>query len=239
MSDPVNDGNDGPSGNAPERRVDLGKHGERGGVLEMDQSHSASRYVPATAAADGGTRGGGRAKRFWSQRRVPAALAALVIFCGIGLLLYDIAAVRAEHPAMFWRRRLAVELDQQPLDDTYVLLAACAAMALGALLILLAVTPGLRALLPMRRDVPHVRAGLDRKAAALILRDRALEVAGVQSAKVRVRRRKVRARARSHFRELDDVRTDLDNALGAGLEQLGLDKPLSLAVRVRRPKKKG
>ncbi len=55
--------------------------------------------------------------------------------------------------------------------------------------------------------------GLHRDAAATVLRDRAMEVAGVQSARVRMRRRKARVRALSHFRELDDVRTDLDGAL--------------------------
>ncbi len=73
----------------------------------------------------------------------------------------------------------------------------------------------------MRRDHPDVRAGLDRKAAALILRDRAMEVSGVQSAKVRVRRSKAAVRAVSHFRDLDEVRTDLERAIATGVDELG------------------
>jgi hypothetical protein len=233
MSEPANEGHE------RDEHVDLTKHGERGGVLQMDQSASAAHYEPRRPPPDGATAVGGRTGRFWSARRIPAAVAALIILGGVGLLLYDISAVRAGHPAMYWRRRLAVELSQQPLDDTWIMLAACVAMALGAWLILLALTPGLRALLPMRRDFAHVRAGLDRSAAALVLRDRAMEVAGVRAARVRVRRRSVRVRALSHFRPLDDVRTDLDNALGAGLGELGLARPLALSVRVRRPKRKG
>jgi hypothetical protein len=115
-------------------------------------------------------------------------------------------------------------------------------MALGLWLFLLAVTPGLRRLLPMRRPtgIPgteDVRAGLDRRAAALVLRDRAMRVPGVQSAQVDVGRRKAKARARAHFRDLEEVRADLDAELGEAVTSLGLARQPALAVHVRRPKK--
>lgn len=180
----------------------------------------------------------GRAGRFWSSRRIPAAIVALVLLAAAGLLLYDVAAVRAGRPAMAWRKRLAGELATRHLDDPWVLGAAAAAVLIGLWLILLALTPGLRGLLPMRRTAPDVRAGLDRKAAALVLRDRAMEVPGVRSVQLSVRRRKAKARTVSHFRELDEVRTDLRAALGEGLQQLGLARRMGLSVRVRRPKKR-
>ncbi|MGX1884110.1 DUF6286 domain-containing protein [Streptomyces sp. NPDC055287] len=183
--------------------------------------------------------GGGKAGRFWSPRRVPAALVALVVLGGVGLLLYDIAAVRAGHPAMRWRRELADDLATRPLDDVWVLVGAGVAAALGLWLLLFAVTPGLRAVLPMRRTSADARAGIDRKAAAMMLRDRAMEVSGVQSARVKVGRSKVRVRALSHFRELDDVRADLDTVLAAGIRQLGLAGRPGLSVHVGRPAKKG
>lgn len=201
-------------------------------VLDLDQSASAAAYQPSAAPADGD---GGKAGRFWSVRRVPAGLLALVVLGGAGLLLYDIAAVRADRPAMHWRRVLAADLAKWRVDELGVLAAAVAAMVLGVCLIVIAVTPGLRALLPMRRDTASVRAGLDREAAALVLRDRAMEVSGVQFARVRIRRTKVSVRALSHFRELDDVRADLDAALGAGIKELGLARPPALTVHVRRP----
>ncbi|KOT87276.1 membrane protein [Streptomyces sp. NRRL F-5755] len=184
------------------------------------------------------TDGGGRARRFWAARRVPAALVALVVLGAAGLLLYDVAAVRADRPAMAWRKRLAEELATRHLDDVWVLAGAAVAVALGLWLLLLALTPGLRAVLPMRRSAPDVRSGLDRAAAALVLRDRAMEVPGVQSVRVAVGRRKAKARAVSHFRELDEVRGDLDTALGDGLRQLGLARRLALSVRVRRSAKR-
>ncbi|TFI24990.1 DUF6286 domain-containing protein [Streptomyces sp. 4R-3d] len=183
--------------------------------------------------------GAGRAGRFWSRRRVPTLLLAAVLAGAAGLLLYDIVSVRAGRPGMYWRRKLAQELAEQPLNETWVVVASCVAMALGLWLALLALTPGLRALLPMRRDATRVRAGLERDAAALVLRDRAMEVSGIRTARVKVHRSKIRVRAQSHFRALDDVRHDLDAALESAVGQLGLARPPSLSIRVRRSKKTG
>ncbi|WP_336054615.1 DUF6286 domain-containing protein [Streptomyces sp. CA2R101] len=200
-----------------------------------DATDGRSDSAADQAAADEG--GDGRTGRFWSARRVPAAVVALVLLAAAGLLLYDVVAVRAHHPAMAWRRWLARELATRHLDNTGVLAAAALAVVLGIWLIVLALTPGLRQVLPMRPTAPDLRAGLDRAAAALVLRDRAMEVAGVQSVRMKVGRRKAKARAVSHFRELDEVRADLDVALGEGLRQLGLAHRHGLTVHVRRPKK--
>ncbi|MFE2963138.1 DUF6286 domain-containing protein [Streptomyces sp. NPDC059340] len=202
---------------------------------ELGQSASAADYDPPPAIddADGGQ------GRFWSLRRVPAGIVALLVLVGAGVLLYDVAAVRAHQPASHWRRSLARQLAERPLDDTWVLVGACLAAALGLWLIVLAVTPGLRDVLPMRRTHPDVRAGLHRDAAATALRDRAMEVSGVRSVRVRMGRRKVDVRAVSHFRALDDVRADLDATLADGIRGLGLVRPPALSVHVARPGRKG
>ena len=200
-----------------------------------DQSASAAAYGPPPVPD---TDAGGGARRFWSARRVPAAIVALLLLLAAGIFLYDIAAVRAHRPAMHWRRELSRQLAERTLDDTWVLIGAGVAAALGLWLIVLAVTPGLRGLLPMRRTHPDVRAGLHRDAAAMVLRDRAMEVAGVQSARVRTRRRKADVRAVSHFRELDDVRADLDVALTEAVRGLGLARPPALSVHVTRSTRK-
>ncbi|MFF3337154.1 DUF6286 domain-containing protein [Streptomyces flavidovirens] len=202
----------------------------------LGNSSSATGYDPVPTLQE---EDGWRAGRFWSARRVPAALVALVVLGAAGLLLYDIAAVRAGHPAMQWRRELADGLATRPLDNVWVLVGAGVAAALGLWLLLFAVTPGLRAILPMRRTSADTRAGLDRRAAAMMLRDRAMEVSGVQSVRVAVGRSRVRVRAVSHFRELDDVHEDLDTVLAAAIQQLGLAGRPGLSVRVGRPAKKG
>ncbi|MCZ0976065.1 DUF6286 domain-containing protein [Streptomyces noursei] len=199
--------------------------------------------TPAGTPALGTTAGddsGRHVHRFWSARRAPATAVAMLAAAGTGLFLYDLAAVRAGQSAMRWRHRLADELATRPLDDPWLIAGAALIMAIGLWLMILALTPGLRGLLPMRPPAgsADMHAGLDRSAAALALRDRAMEVEGVQSARIDVGRRKIRARARSHFRELDEVRADLQAALEDGVRQLGLARPPALStVDVRRPKK--
>lgn len=178
------------------------------------------------------------AGRFWSVRRIPAAIVAAIVLGATGLLLYDVAAVRADHSAMQWRRSLADDLATTPLDNAWVLAGASIAVVLGIWLLVLVLTPGLRAVLPMRRRHTDVRAGLDREAASLVLRDRAMEVSGVQSVRVRTGRTKVKVRALSHFRELEEVRADLTAVLDAGIDELGLSAPPALMLRVGRPTKK-
>jgi hypothetical protein len=202
---------------------------QRTAVLTKPQDTGPSAYRPPH----------GPARRFWSRRRVPSGIVALLVFAGSGLLLYDIAAVRLGHPAMQWRRTLAHELATRPLDDVAVLSGAAVAAVLGLWLLLLAVTPGLRGLLPMRQSHADVRAALHRRAAGLVLRDRAVQVQGVQTAGVHTGRHRVRVRALAHFRDLDDVRADLHAALSEGVRDLDLAHPLALTVRVARAGRKG
>ncbi|MGW0931313.1 DUF6286 domain-containing protein [Streptomyces sp. NPDC002644] len=181
----------------------------------------------------------GATGRFWSTRRRPSAVAALLLLAAAVLLLADLAAVRAGRPALGGvRRRLARELSQRPLDDVWVLVGAGVAAALGLWLLVLALTPGVRGILPMRRTNPDIRAGLDRTAAAMVLRDRALEVPGVRAARVKMRRRKADVRVVAHFRELDEVGGDVRSRLEEAVGGLGLSRPPSLAVKVRRPERK-
>ncbi|MCX5058076.1 DUF6286 domain-containing protein [Streptomyces sp. NBC_00201] len=202
-------------------------------VIEKAPGGDLDHAPPPPSAADDAREG-----RFWSARRVPAGIVAALILAVAGIFLYDVAAVRAGRPAMSWRRELARQLAERPLDDTWVLVGAGVAAVLGLWLIVLAATPGLRGVLPMRRPDTDVHAGLYREAAALVLRDRAMEVAGVQSVRVRVRRSRADVFAVSHFREPDDVRADLDTALAEAVEGLGLSRPPALTVHVRRPGRK-
>ncbi|MFJ8001861.1 DUF6286 domain-containing protein [Streptomyces sp. NPDC096310] len=227
---------------APEGQRGMHRDADGGGVLERDDAATSAGHGRRPTLDDaGGDDGGGvaRARRFWSIRRVPAGLTALILLGATGLLLYDIAAVRAGHRAMYWRRALADQLARRPLEEVWILVAAAVAIALGLWLLALALTPGLRRLLPMRRESVPVRAGLDRQAAELALRDRAMEVSGVRSARVRLRRSRVKVNAAAHFRALDEVRADLHRALDGGIAELGLARRPTLTVRVHRPAKKG
>ncbi|MFE1328153.1 DUF6286 domain-containing protein [Streptomyces sp. NPDC058735] len=231
MSEP---GDTEASDGATQRLPVLEKSGAGDGT-GPDQSASSSAYGPPPAP-DGD---GGRAGRFWSARRIPAGIVAVLLLGLTGLFLYDIVSVRAGRPGMAWRKELARQLAERPLDDTWVLVGAGVAAVLSLWLLILAATPGLRRVLPMRRTHADVHAGLHRDAAAFALRDRAMEVAGVRTARARVRRRRADVRAVCHFREPDDVRTELDAVLADAVRGLGLAKPPSLSVHVRRPGRKG
>ena len=211
-----------------------GTEGSTRGLPVMEKPAGTGPPQRPPAEGERGPRG-----RFWSARRVPAGIVALLLLIAAGAFLYDVVAVRAGRSALGWRRELARQLAQRPLDDIWVRVGAGVAAALGLWLLALAVTPGLRKMLPMRRTRPDVRAGLHRDAASAVLRDRAVEVAGVQSAHVRMRRGKVRVRALAHFRELDDVRGDLDGVLDDAVRGLGLARPPAVSVRVARPGRKG
>ncbi|MEV6195196.1 DUF6286 domain-containing protein [Streptomyces sp. NPDC051920] len=224
-----------PQGSEDTRKTPVLEKTEQPEAGALGQSASAAAYEPLGTAGDED----GRQGRFWSARRVPAGILALLLLVAAGAFLYDVVAVRAGRSALRWRTWLADQLAERPLDDTAVLVGAGIAAAVGLWLIVLAATPGLRDVLPMRRTHADVRAGLHRGAAAMALRDRAMEVAGVQSVRVRVKRRKVDVRALSHFRELDDVRADLDTTLADGIRGLGLSRSPALAVRVARPGRKG
>lgn len=238
-SGPLGSGPDGPApepGSEPTVRLPTGIGTRPPQTDEQlpDHPSGALRYAPA-ADEPGAT----RAKRFWSGRRVPSVLAAAVALGLSGLFLYDIAAVRADRKAMAWRKTLADELATRHLDDVWIVLGAAVAAALGLWLIVLALTPGERGVLPMARRGPQgVRAGLDRHAAELVLRDRAMEVAGVRWARVTVSRRRVTVRATSHFRDIDDVRGDLTSGLEGAVSQLGLARRPSLRLHVERAEKK-
>ncbi|MFD3621472.1 DUF6286 domain-containing protein [Streptomyces sp. NPDC058676] len=206
-------------------------------VMEKEAGTGGEYEAPPVPAGDADE--AGSSGRFWSARRVPAGIVALLLLVVAGAFLYDVAAVRAGRDALAWRRELARQLAERPLDDTWVLVGAGVAAALGLWLIVLVATPGLRAVLPMRRSHADVRAGLHREAAAMVLRDRAMEAAGVQSVRVRMRRARADVRAVSHFREQDDVRADLEATLTEAVRGLGLSRPPTLSVHVVRPGRKG
>ncbi|WP_235613985.1 DUF6286 domain-containing protein [Streptomyces olivochromogenes] len=175
-----------------------------------------------------------RTHRPWSARRIPAALVASVILVAAAAALFDVVAVRAGRPAAAWRRHLADELATRPLDDVWVLTGAVVAAALGIWLIVLSLTPGLRHWLPLRSPAPGLRASLDRDGAADLLRDAAMRVPGVSTARVRVRRHRVKARADVRFRDPQQVKDDLTAVLDEERDQLVLARPPRIVVRVRR-----
>ncbi|MFG2648100.1 DUF6286 domain-containing Asp23/Gls24 family envelope stress response protein [Streptomyces sp. NPDC048436] len=194
---------------------------------------SAERLAsPAEAAAPAA---GHRTRRPWSQRRLPVAVFALVAAAVCAVFLYDVVSVHAagRAPAR-WRVRLLEWLSTHGPDTATNpgLLTALAVFALGVLLLVLAVTPGRRSGLPLNAPLPGVRAVLERRAVAVILRDAVTEVSGVGRVRVGVGRRTARVRAGLEFGELEGARRAVTEAAEAATAGLGLARPLRLRVRL-------
>lgn len=203
------------------------------------RERSAARSAPpvaATEAAGAAGAAGSRAHRPWSQRRLPVAVLAFAAAAACGVLLYDVVSVHAagRAPAR-WRVQAMEWLATHGPDGgtTAGVLAAVAVFVLGVWLLVLAVTPGRRGGLPMRTPLPGVRAVLDRRAVAVLLRDAATDVPGVGRVLVRVGRRTARVRAGLEFGERDGARRAVIQAAEAATAGLGLARPLRLRVRLR------
>jgi hypothetical protein len=164
--------------------------------------------------------------RLWSPRTRAAALVALAVLAGAGVLLYDEVSVWTGHPAGSWRRWLAHQLATRHLDSPWVLAGACAVAILGGWLLVLAIAPGERRWLPLRQPRAAV---VDRLGVAALLERRICAEPMVASARVRVGRR--RARVTVHG-SADLARARV--VLGEELDRVGLVRPPKLKVRGRR-----
>ncbi len=197
-----------------------------------------ARHKPEDPTPPPGTTGSGpdtwrTTHRPWSARRLVSAGAAFVIFVAAGAALVDVIAVRAGRRAATWRQEVAHALATRPVDDVWMLAGAALAAAVGVWLLALALSPGLRRLLPMRSPAA-MRAQLDRGSAAILLRDAALRVPGVRNARIRLRRHRILARADVHFRDPGQVKNDLAAVLADARDRLALSRPPRIAIHVRR-----
>ncbi|MDI6520610.1 DUF6286 domain-containing protein [Streptomyces coelicoflavus] len=200
-------------------------------------SLSPDRAAPQPPPAHEDAPSAGRtARRPWSARRAPAALVALVASAACAFLLYDVLSVHLAGRRPAGPRTEAVDwLATHGPGDTAVVAGGAVAAVLGAWLLCLALTPGLRGVLPMA-PVPGrdgQRAVLDRAAAAELVRDAASAVPGVTHVRVRCGRRRVRVRARLAFGDRPTTRTALRTTTDATLTTLGLPRRLVPRITLR------
>ncbi|MFE2974628.1 DUF6286 domain-containing protein [Streptomyces sp. NPDC059258] len=176
---------------------------------------------------------GGRGGRIRAQRRLPAAVTAIVAAAGCALLLVDVVAVRLGGTPAAWRTWVVDWAATHGPADAAVRGGGVVAALTGLWLLGCALLPGLRRGLTMAVPGPHLRAALDRTAAARIVQDRAASVPGVVRVRVRVRRRNVWVRADVGFGDPQQVRAGVSRVVGAALPELGLARTPALRVRVR------
>jgi Family of unknown function (DUF6286) len=175
-----------------------------------------------------------RPRRFWSSRRNAAALTGLVAAFLAGAVLYEEIYIHTGHDAHGWRTRITSTLADHSLNDGWVIASAAVGCALGLWLLVLALTPGLRTLLPMDpAGTGGLRAGLERGAVAAQLHRATLEVPGVSAARVRAHRRRAVIRADVRFGAHEEAQAALLSALSTERDRMGLARPLAIKVKVR------
>ncbi|WP_372351066.1 DUF6286 domain-containing Asp23/Gls24 family envelope stress response protein [Streptomyces sp. KL116D] len=205
------------------------------GLLPVQASHT---MTTPTAAHDAVPAHRGTCPRtpmrWWSPRRLPMALLTLTAATACGALAYDMALVHLAHrsPAS-WRTEVVSRLGRHGPDDAVVGIGAGTLAALGILMVFLAVSPGRRGLLTVVTSTAQVRAVVDRKAVALVVRDAVEDVPGISTARVRAGRRRLLVRAQLAFGERETARRDVAATARRALDGCGLRRPPTLRVRVR------
>ena len=132
------------------------------------------------------------------------------------------------------RTRITDTRADHSLNNGWVIASAAVACVLGLWLLVLAATPGLRALLPMNpAGTGGLRAALDREAVAAQLHRATMEVPGVAAARVNAGRRRAAIRADVRFGDHQEARDALLRELSAERDRMGLARPLAIEVKVR------
>ncbi|MFE0700890.1 DUF6286 domain-containing protein [Streptomyces sp. NPDC058872] len=196
--------------------------------------------VPAQAAAPEEGRPAERQRRSavrkphrsWSPRRVPASVLAWSVALASGSVAYGaVQSGPRGGPADTWRPALAHAVVRYGPASTGVA-AALLTAALGALLIVLAVTPGHRGRWPAS-TAPELPATVDRNVIASLVREAVAAAPGVTRVRVRVGRRHVTVRAVLLFGDLPAASRMAERAAERALASCCLCRPPKPRVRVR------
>lgn len=198
--------------------------------LEASPEAPADGSTALAAADDWGD--GAKVRRAWSTRGLPAALVALVVGGIAGTALYIGVTARIDR-APRWSRDLLERAQTHVWRDGWTIAAGAIAAAVGLWLILLALTPGRRALLRLRSPGGAMTVYMTRRTAASFLRHTALASSGVLDARVRMGRRKAVLRVDYHFRDPDDLHDELIERLEERANALTLARVPRVDLRLQ------
>lgn len=167
------------------------------------------------------------------RRALPASVLAVALLAGclvtVGSLIEYLTGAKGF--ASFGR--VVARLHAIAWNDRWVAVGGVAALAAGLALLMLAILPGRAVVLPLAGD-DGFAAGVARRGLCAALRDTAQSVDGVSSARVRLRRRKVRVKIRTayvHSAGLSErVRAVVDERIGL----IGPDPAPRVVVAARR-----
>ncbi|WP_181860979.1 DUF6286 domain-containing Asp23/Gls24 family envelope stress response protein [Streptomyces diacarni] len=206
----------------------------RVGTLASRPAADRLTRQPADTPEEPSTAPRRRAARPWSQRSVPMALLILLGLLACAVLLADVVSVHASGRSPSpWRRDLVEWLSGHGPGDASVTVGGAVAAVAGLWLAWLALTPGLRRLLPASPPGQRTHVTLERSSVAVLVRDAVSTVEGVARVAVRCGRRRVRVRAAVSFGERVAAREAARGAAAEALRGCGLARPPRLRVTVR------
>lgn len=163
-------------------------------------------------------------RAFGPRRVLPSVVtAALLTAAAVILAVEVIGALLGRPPGVLPVTDLARLGRNLRWDDILVLAAASLLAALGLLLLLLALRPGRLRAIPLRSDDANTVLGIAQSDLRRYIARAARNVDGVDRARVKVRRHRIRVRAIS---PLHDVAELTDQVRGAVTERLGTLAPL-------------
>ncbi len=174
-------------------------------------------------------------RAFRPRRALPATLTAAALAAAAILIAAEVIAALFGRSAnvlpVAWLARLGRDTRW---DEWPALTAACVAMALGLLLLLLALMPGRLRVIPLHSDDPDVVLGLARQGLRRHAASAAESVDGITHARVRAGRRRVRVRATSPLHDARGLHDAVRDAVAQRVGELEPVRPPRLRVTVRR-----
>ncbi|MFJ4125853.1 DUF6286 domain-containing Asp23/Gls24 family envelope stress response protein [[Kitasatospora] papulosa] len=174
------------------------------------------------------------ARRWWSSRRIPVAVVTGAAALVCGALTLDVARVRLLGlPPARWHSGAVDWLSTHGAGDLPVVLGGAGAALAGLVLVVLAVTPGQRRLLPLSPPVDQPVFALDRSAVSALVEEAVSDVAGIGRARVRVGRRRVLVRARLSFGDREAARVGVEAAARLAVGGCALRRAPRLRVRLQ------
>lgn len=161
---------------------------------------------------------------------------ALALIAGSVLLALEVGYALSGQPPLVVQWPQAHELGTDNAWDTApVRLVAGVVLAVGLLLLLIALKPRRAPRLQMQSSQPGVDAAITRRSLRTTLLNAATRVDGISGAKAKVSKRKVTVTATSRLGSADTARTltdQLEDALRTRLESLQLARTPRLRARV-------
>ncbi|WP_066373401.1 DUF6286 domain-containing protein [Herbidospora mongoliensis] len=200
------------------------------GSPEPRQITGETPEPPSRASA----RGKGAARFLRPKRKVPAAIAALVLFAtGLLIAMETISALFGHPGRIVPYDRVADWARATTWQDNAVMAGAGAIGIVGILLILIGTVPGRPRLVALRSHDPNMIISTPRRMLARVLGAVAAQVDGVRQARAQVRGRRVTVHAGTDLRDTAALRERVRDAVEDELAKLAPVGRYTVKTRVR------